>query len=285
MSVDNYKFQVACLILKQTLVFLSDQGLEDCLEYSSWEQLSPNLSVNPKIFDKIKIEAKEIYNEPNRQPADFNSFWKIIVPNLTAISTNSEIVVIKKRLQNFIELKKLSIKNKLTGFSDSPQLSQTELQQELKWINDLVSSGDKDCLIKLWQKLQFCDDKRLTEVLNYEIGKLNDLLADEIQNFNNSNTQYYDGIDLGGLSKNSTTDQLSVISQLLNYGDQASLALVGLLVLHRDKAIRDIIIEGLLEFERVDLITLIELMEAHSDKQYRIAALKIRQQVIGKETL
>ena len=115
--MDNYKIQVACLILKQTLVFLSDQGLEDCLEYSSWEQLSPNLSVNPKIFDKIKIEAKEIYNEPNRQPADFNSFWKIIVPNLTAISTNSEIVVIKKRLQNFIELKKSSVKNKLTGFS------------------------------------------------------------------------------------------------------------------------------------------------------------------------
>ena len=285
MSVDNYKFQVACLILKQTLVFLSDQGLEDYWEYSNWEKLSPNLAVNPKIFEKIKIEAKEIYNEPNRKSSDFNSFWKIVVPNLSAISTNSEIAVIKKRLQNFIEINKSSVKKKHTGSSDFSQLSQTDLQQELRWINDLVSSGDKDCLIKLWQKLQFCDDERLIEVLNVEISKFNDLSFDEIQNLNNSKIQYYDGIDLSGLSRNSTRDQLSVVSQLLNKGDQASLALVGLLVLHRDKALKDVIIEGLLEFDQVDLIALIELMEAHSDKQYRTAALKIRQQVIGKETL
>jgi len=285
MSVDNYKLQVACLILKQTLVFLSDQGLEDYWKYSNWEKLSPNLAVNPKVFEKIKIEAKEIYNEPNRKPSDFNSFWKIIVPNLSAISTNSEIAIIKKRLQNFIEINKSSFKEKHTGLSDSSQLSQTDLQQELRWINDLVSSGDKDCLIKLWQKLQFCDDERLIEVLNVEISKLNDLSSDEIQNLNNSKIKYYDGIDLSGLSKNSTRDQLSVASQLLNKGDQASLALVGLLVLHCDKALRDVIIEGLLEFDQVDLIALIELMEAHSDKHYRTAALKIRQHVIAKETL
>ena len=285
MSVDNYKFQVACLILKQTLVFLSDQGLQDYLEYSIWEKLSPNLSVNSKVFEDIKIEATEIYNEPNRKPINFDSFWKIIVPNLSAISTNSEIAVIKKRLQNFIDLNKQTEINRQVEVSNSSQLDETELQQELNWINDLVNSGDKDCLIKLWQKLQFCDDERLIEVLNIEISKLNDLSSDQIRCISDSNKQYYDGIDLSGLSKDSIRDQLSVISQLLNKGDQASLALVGLLILHEDKSLRDVICEGLLEFDQVDLITLLELMEAHSDKQYRNAALKIRQQVIGKETL
>tara|TARA_B100000674_G_C37965336_1_gene974312 strand:- start:2353 stop:3210 length:858 start_codon:yes stop_codon:yes gene_type:complete len=285
MSIDNYKFQVACLILKNTFVLLFDQGLKDYLDYRIWQRLSPNLVLNAKIFEQVKLEAKEICNQPDRKPMDFDLFWKAVFPNLSAISTNSEIAVIKKRIQNFLKEKKISIENNGTHNVNFLKLNQTDLEFELKWIDKVVNSQASDRLFNLWQKLQFCEDERLRDALNIAISEVNDASHNINEDHDDLTSHFYESIALDGLNKSAVKDQLDVIAKLLEKGDQASLAIVGLFVLHRDQALRDVILDGLFQFHDDDLNVLLEAMQSNYDEKYREAALKIRQEIERKGAL
>ena len=284
-SVNKYKFQVACLILKQTFILFFDNGLHDSLDHSSWQKLSPNLILSSDVFEQIKQESKEIYNAPDRESLDFDLFWKTIFPNLSAISTNTEIAVLRQRLQNFLLVKKASKNNLGREHLNVLNLSQEELDLELKWIDETVNSQRTDRLLHLRQKLQFCEDKRLKSALNLAICKLNDIAVNNNKKSATLVNRSYEGIALEGLNNSSVKDQLTVIANLLDKGDQASLALVGLFVLHEDQAVRDIILDGLTMFDDQDLIDLLELMRSNQDLTYRKAALKIQQEIVVKGIL
>ena len=96
--------------------------------------------------------------------------------------------------------------------------------------------------------------------------------------------RFYESVALDGLNKSAVKDQLNVIAKLLEKGNQASLAIVGLFVLHRDQALRDVILDGLFRFHYDDLSVLLEVMESNYDAKYREAALKIRQEIERKGT-
>lgn len=291
MSRDYYRTQVSSLILEKTIKYLLDHNSNKIIEYSDWSGLSLDLRLTRDIFEKIKSESIQTFDPKARQFQNFESFWETIVSNIHAISLSSEAYKIKQGLRMLLEEDSLS-----SDTDKSEVLTDSELRVELQWIRQVMQTDNARVL--LMEKLKNCMDSRFFYALNVAISKLDDELsckrveeplimnlrtaddkvlsehkntATEVEITATGNDDY-----LSDLASESLQRQIKALQFLIEKGSQTTLGLAGLLVLHEDPRLKEIVLNGFQLFDQNDISRLLELMHQHPDHLYQQAAEKIR---------